>query len=120
MQIQEISTDERFSTNSLRSENVDQLKKIIEEKLSLKTTDEWIKEMEQLKIPCGPIFNIKQAVENPQVQERNMIISSFHKKIGEFKSAGNPIKLSTYKDEKTRGDIPDLDEHRVKIIKEFC
>ena len=120
LQIQEISTDERFSTNSLRSENVDQLKKIIEEKLSLKTTDEWIKEMEQLKIPCGPIFNIKQAVENPQVQERNMIISSFHKKIGEFKSAGNPIKLSTYKDEKTRGDIPDLDEHRKKIIKEFC
>ena len=120
LQIQEISTDERFSTNSLRSENVDQLKKIIEEKLSLKTTDEWIKEMEKLKIPCGPIFNIKQAVENPQVQERNMIISSFHKKIGEFKSAGNPIKLSTYKDEKTRGDIPDLDEHREKIIKEFC
>ena len=120
LQIQEISTDERFSTNSLRSENVDQLKKIIEEKLSLKTTDVWIKEMEQLKIPCGPIFNIKQAVENPQVQERNMIISSFHKKIGEFKSAGNPIKMSTYKDEKKRGDIPDLDEHREKIIKEFC
>ena len=120
LQIQEISTDERFSTNSLRSENVDQLKKIIEEKLSLKTTDEWIKEMEQLKIPCGPIFNIKQAVENPQIKERNMIISSFHKKIGEFKSAGNPIKMSTFKDEKTRGDIPDLDEHREKIIKEFC
>ena len=120
LQIPEISTDDRFSTNSLRSENADQLKKIIEEKLSLKKTDEWVKEMEQLKIPCGPIFNIKQAVENPQVQERNMIISSFHKKIGEFKSAGNPIKLSTYKDEKTRGDIPDLDEHREKIIKEFC
>jgi CoA:oxalate CoA-transferase len=120
LQIQEISTDERFSSNSSRSENVDQLKNIIEEKLSLKKTDEWIKEMEQLKIPCGPIFNIKQAVENPQVQERNMIISSFHKKIGEFKSAGNPIKMSTYKDEKKRGDIPDLDEHREKIIKEFC
>ena len=120
LQIPEISTDVRFSTNSLRSENADQLKKIIEEKLSLKKTDEWVKEMEQLKIPCGPIFNIKQAVENPQVQDRNMIISSFHKKIGEFKSAGNPIKMSTYKDEKKRGDIPDLDEHREKIIKEFC
>ena len=72
-----------------------------------------------LKIPCGPIFNIKQAVENPQIKERNMIVKSFHKKIGEFKSAGNPIKMSTYKDEKTRGDIPDLDEHRDKILKEF-
>ena len=39
--------------------------------------------------------------------------------VGEFKSAGNPIKMSTYKDENVRGDIPDLDEHREKILKEF-
>ena len=119
LQIPEISDDERFNTNSLRCENMDQLKEIFEKKLSEKNTDEWIKEMEQLKIPCGPIFNIKQAVENPQIQERNMIVKSYHKVIGDFKSAGNPIKLSTYKDEKTRGDIPDLDEHREKILKEF-
>ncbi len=119
LQIPNISDDERFNTNSLRCGNMDQLKEIFEKKLSEKNTEEWIKEMEQLKIPCGPIFNIKQAVENPQIQERNMIVKSRHKVIGDFKSAGNPIKLSTYKDEKTRGDIPDLDEHREKILKEF-
>ena len=119
LKISEITNDERFNTNSLRCENMDQLKEIFEKKLSLKTTDEWVKEMEELKIPCGPIFNIKQAVENPQIKERNMIIKSYHKVIGEFKSAGSPIKMSTYKDEETRGDIPDLDEHREKIIKEF-
>ena len=119
LEIPEILSDERFNTNSLRCENMNQLKEIFENKLSTKKTEEWIKEMEQLKIPCGPIFNIKQAVENPQIQERNMIVNSFHKVIGNFKSAGNPIKLSTYKDETTRGDIPDLDEHREKILKEF-
>ena len=119
LEIPNIATDEMYKTNSLRSQNIDKLKLIIEDKLQHKNTDEWIKVMENLKIPCGPIFNIKQAVENPQIQERNMIVKSFHKKIGEFKSAGNPIKMSTYKDEKTRGDIPDLDEHRDKILKEF-
>ena len=119
LEIPNIATDEMYKTNSLRSQNIDKLKLIIEDKLQHKNTDEWIKIMEYLKIPCGPIFNIKQAVENPQIKERNMIIKSFHKKIGEFKSAGNPIKMSTYKDEKTRGDIPDLDEHRDKILKEF-
>ena len=49
-----------------------------------------------------------------------MIVKAFHKVIGDFKLAGNPIKMSSYKDEKKRGDIPDLDEHRQKIIKEFC
>ena len=119
LEIPNIATDEMYKTNSLRSQNIDKLKIIIEDKLKHKNTDEWIKVMENLKIPCGPIFNIKQAVENPQIKERNMIVKSFHKKIGEFKSAGNPIKMSTYKDEKTRGDIPDLDEHRDKILKEF-
>ena len=119
LEIPNIASDEMYKTNSLRSQNIDKLKLIIEDKLQHKNTDEWIKVMENLKIPCGPIFNIKQAVENPQIKERNMIVKSFHKKIGEFKSAGNPIKMSTYKDEKTRGDIPDLDEQRDKILKEF-
>ena len=119
LDINDVPKEKRFSSNSLRCENMDSLKEILENKLKLKNTNEWIKEMEKLKIPCGPIFNIKQAVENPQIVHRNMIVKSYHKIVGEFKSSGNPIKMSTYKDENSRGDIPDLDEHREKILKEF-
>ena len=120
LKIPETSSDKRFIDNSSRSQNMDELKKILEIKLSEKNTSDWVKEMEKDKIPCGPIFNIKQAVENPQIKERNMIVKSFHKVVGEFRTAGNPIKMSSYNDDSTRGDIPDLDEHRNKIIKEFC
>ena len=120
LKIPEISKDTKFITNSKRSENMDELKIILENKLKQKKTSEWVKGMEELKIPCGPIFNIKEAVENPQIKERNMIVKSFHKVVGEFRTAGNPIKMSSYNDDSTRGDIPDLDEHRDKIIKEFC
>ena len=115
----EMSKDSKFSDNSSRAKNMDELKSILEKKLVFRSTSEWVKDMEKEKIPCGPIFNIKEAVENPQVDARNMIVKAFHKEIGEFKLAGNPIKMSSYKDEKTRGDIPDLDEHREKILKEF-
>jgi CoA:oxalate CoA-transferase len=115
----EMTKDLKFSDNSSRAKNMDELKEILENKLLLKNTNEWVKVMEKEKIPCGPIFNIKEAVENPQVESRNMIVKAYHKVIGDFKLAGNPIKMSSYKDEKTRGDIPDLDEHREKIIKEF-
>ena len=96
------------------------LKLIMEEKLKSLNTKDWIQKMEKQKIPCGPIFNIKEAVENPQIKSRNMIVDTFHKVVGDFKTAGNPIKMSSYKDETKRGDIPDLDEHRKKIIEEFC
>ena len=119
LNIPEISKDPKFNTNSLRSENMDDLKKILEDKLIVKSTNEWVSEMEKEKIPCGPIFNIKEAVENPQVKARNMIVKAHHKVIGDFKLAGNPINMSNYKDEITRGNIPDLDEHRKKILKEF-
>ena len=119
LEISEIINDEKFNTNSSRSKNIDELKIIIENKLSSKITTDWVSQMEKERIPCGPIYNIKEAVENPQVQSRNMIVKAYHKVIGDFKLAGNPIKMSSYKDETTRGDIPDLDEHREKILKEF-
>ncbi|MFL2896184.1 MAG: CaiB/BaiF CoA transferase family protein [Candidatus Pelagibacter sp.] len=119
LNLSEIAKDEKFKSNSLRCENMDELKKIFEEKLKSKNTSDWISIFEKLKIPCGPIFNIKEAVENPQIKERNMIVKAYHDVIGEFKLSGNPIKMSTYKDEKTRDKIPNLDEHREKILKEF-
>ena len=119
LDLKDLIMDEKYKSNSSRSENMNDLKKILEQKLINKTTNEWVKNLESLKIPCGPIFNIKEAVENPQVEARNMIVKAYHKVIGDFKLAGNPIKMSTYEDEKTRGDIPDLDEHREKIMKEF-
>ena len=119
LDMSELFNDEKFNTNSLRSKNMDELKLILEDKLSSKITTDWVRLMEEERIPCGPIYNIKEAVENPQVQSRNMIVKAYHKVIGDFKLAGNPIKMSSYKDETTRGDIPDLDEHREKILKEF-
>jgi len=119
LNIPEVSKDPKFNTNSLRSANINDLKIILEDKLLIKNTNDWVSEMEREKIPCGPIFNIKEAVENPQIEARNMIVKARHKVIGDFKLAGNPIKMSNYKDEASRGDIPDLDEHREKILKEF-
>ena len=119
LKIPEVSMDEKFNSNSARAKNINKLKIILENKLSSKSTTDWVNEMEKERIPCGPIYNIKEAVENPQVEARNMIVKAYHKVIGDFKLAGNPIKMSTYEDPKKRGEIPDLDEHREKILKEF-
>jgi len=111
--------DRRYINNKFRNQHADDLKKILEKHLIKKKTNEWLKIFTKKSIPCGPIYNIKQAVENPQIKSRNMVVSSYHKKIGKFKMAGNPIKFSNYQDSKTRGLIPDLDQHRTKLLKEF-
>ncbi len=115
----ELSKDKRFISNVARNKNVDHLKIILEKYFRKNTTSHWQKIIGKIGIPCGPIYNIKQAVENPQIKFRNMIVSAKHKKIGNFRMAGNPIKNLNYKDPKTRGEIPDLDQHRNKILKDF-
>ena len=114
-----IYENEKFKTNNNRSKNIDELKKILELKLKDKSTIDWCRIFQENKIPCGPINNIKDAVESPQIKQRNMIVSAKHNKIGTFKMAGNPIKMSPYKDPEVRGEIPDLDQHRKKILDEF-
>ncbi len=112
--------NEKFKTNALRCQNMDDLKSKMEDKLKFYTTKEWTKKLEKDKIPCGPIFNIKDAVENPQIKARNMIVDTYHEAVGNFKTAGNPIKMSSYEDSLKRGNVPNLDGDREKIIKEFC
>ena len=112
--------NEKFKTNALRCQNMDDLKSKMEDKLKFYNTKEWTKKLEKDKIPCGPIFNIKDAVENPQIKARNMIVDTYHEAVGNFKTAGNPIKMSSYEDSLKRGNVPSLDGDREKIIKEFC
>ena len=119
LQKKDLIKNAKFATNDQRCSNMSELKEIFEEILIKKKTSEWINIFSPRKIPCGPINNIKEAVENEQTKARNMIVKTYHKKIGEFKLAGNPIKMSNYNDETSRGEIPDLDEHRQKILKEF-
>ena len=111
--------DDKFRTNASRNKNIDELKKILENELKKNTTTYWCKILEENKIPCGPINNIKEVVESPQTKARNMIVSAMHNKIGQFKLPGNPIKMSSYEDPDNRGEIPNLDQHREKILKEF-
>ena len=116
---EEVKND-KFKTNALRCQNMDDLKSKMEDKLKFYNTKEWTKKLEKDKIPCGPIFNIRDAVENPQIKARNMIVDTYHEAVGNFKTAGNPIKMSSYEDSLKRGNVPDLDGDREKIIKEFC
>jgi CoA:oxalate CoA-transferase len=111
----ELIDDERFETNALRTEHYDKLRPILTEIMKTRTTYQWIKEMEKIGIPCGPINTIDKVVEQPQIQARDMIVEMEHKTAGKVKMAGTPIKLSA-----TPGKIetpaPDLGEHTSEVL----
>ena len=115
----DLATDPRFQSNGLRSKNAPALHEAIAAELGQKPTAAWIALLEKAGVPCGPINNIAQALQHPQVGPRNMLVELTDPVVGSVKVAGNPMKLSAFPDPKTRPPAPALDGDRAKILKEL-
>lgn len=70
----DLATDERFLTNSLRVEHRAALASEIQAVLVKKGLDEWLSALEEAGVPCGPINTIDRVFADPQVQARGMQI----------------------------------------------
>ncbi len=115
----ELSFDERFITNPKRVENVITLKQELEKLFITKPIHYWIQTLEKENIPIGPLNNIEQAVNSEQIIARNMIVNIEDNNLNNFSVAGNPVKMSLHEDRKSRDKVPQLDEHREKLLKEL-
>jgi CoA:oxalate CoA-transferase len=117
--IPEWTEDERFRTNERRNQNADALKDLIEAALASRTTSEWLEVLQRAGLPCGPLNDIAQLIEDPQVVFRNMVVSTDDDAGGRLQMAGNPIKLSAHDDPTTRRAAPALDGDRQQILAEL-
>jgi len=86
--------DPRFDTNANRIYNWPLLKEIITEHMTKKATAEWLDELMAVDVPCGPINNIEQVVNDPQIAAREMIVEVDNPLAGPLKMPGVPIKFS--------------------------
>ena len=68
----ELAADERFRLMSGRIVNRDALIPIIADIMQTRGMHEWIAALEEANVPCGPINNMQQVLEDPQVQHREM------------------------------------------------
>lgn len=107
--------DERFQTGFSRTQHYQELAPILNEAMKKKTSREWLEELEQAQIPCGPINTIDQVAQDPQVAAREMIIEVPHPGIGEVKLTNTPIRLSRTPG-KVQRTCPELGEHATEIL----
>lgn len=113
----DLAADPDFQTNELRTRNNAHLKAEIEKTLAGKEAGAWLAIIGDAGVPCGPINNIAQVVDDEHVKARNMIIESHDPAAGTVRMAGNPIKLSAFGDARERPAAPDLDADREAILK---
>ena len=110
----------KFKSNSSRVKNRKELNKIIGKTILKKTITEWVQGLTKINVPCGPINNIKQVFDDPQVKSRKMKINMKHKKskTGKINIIGSPMNFSVSKI-RYKKTPPTLGEDTKKFLNTF-
>lgn len=111
-----LARDPRFVTNAARVTNRDALDELLEPIIMRRTTAEWVKALEIAGVPCGPINNLKEVFEDPQVQARGMKIEMPHKTAGKVPLIRGPMRFSATPVEHKIGP-PVLGEHTDDVLR---
>jgi crotonobetainyl-CoA:carnitine CoA-transferase CaiB-like acyl-CoA transferase len=85
--------------------------------LSTRPRDAWLSELTAAGIPVAPVNSVEDAVNDPHVHARDMIVDVPHPAGGTFKAPGNPIKMSAA-DPDSFGPPPLLGQDTTAVLAE--
>ncbi len=114
----DLGADPRFATNPLRVKHRDVLVPLLAEMVKTRTRDEWIAQLEAVGVPCGPINDLADVFDNPQVQARGVAIEMNHPAAGKVKLVRSPMKLSVTPAEAALPP-PMLGQHTDEVLREL-
>ncbi|MCG6872512.1 MAG: CoA transferase [Gammaproteobacteria bacterium] len=115
----ELADDPRFSTNDQRVRNRDTLVPLLREVTAARTRAHWLDGLADIHVPCGPVNDIREVFDDPQVRHREMEISMPHPLAGtgSVDLIGNPLKFSRSEVNYRRAP-PLLGEHTEEVLAE--
>ena len=115
--IEELSKDKRFVNLDARLQNRGTLEKILEKKFMEKNRDEWVDLLRKGDVPAGPLNNIAEALSDPSVLSRKMVVPVEHQG-EEVQMVGNPLKMSEMGKEVFEG-APSLGHNTEGILSKY-
>jgi crotonobetainyl-CoA:carnitine CoA-transferase CaiB-like acyl-CoA transferase len=113
----ELADDARFASNGKRVENRAELTRLLQEVMLKRSTRDWVELLEGAGIPNGPINNLAQVYEEPQVKARGIKVELEHPVAGKLPTVASPMRFSATPVEYKLAP-PLLGQHTEEILRE--
>jgi crotonobetainyl-CoA:carnitine CoA-transferase CaiB-like acyl-CoA transferase len=113
--VPELAEDARFRTFADRFANREALLPLLRARFATRATAEWLDRLRG-RVPCAPVNDVRQALADPQVLARDMIVEVEHPEFGTLREVRSPVR--------TEGEIrqprraPRLGEHTDPILRD--
>ena len=117
----EWASDARFAKNTARVQHRDILIPAMEAVTRTRSTADWIALLEDKAVPCGPINDIGQAFDDPQVQARGLRVAlprTAGDGIASIAGVASPLRLSA-NPPVLRNAPPALGQHTNEVLREM-
>jgi len=114
----ELLEDAKFQRNQDRVKHRDELIPLLSEYFLSKNAKDWVEAIHAMKVPVGVINSVEDALAEPQIQHREMVVNIPHQLNDNFKVIASPIKLSDTPVQ-YRHAPPQLGEHTQHILSRF-
>jgi len=110
--------DPRFKNLEDRLKNAKEVEAMVTEWSKNLSTEEALKILREKKIPCDPVLEVKEVLEDPQLKSRGMIPELMHPLSAQtgLKAAGFPIRFAELPAEYP-GPAPILGQHNEEIYR---
>lgn len=92
---------------------------LVSEALRQQPTAHWLERLREARIPCGPVNNFEQALNDAQVLARDMVVEVPLKSGATVRMPGNPIKLSGADKGRAFTRPPALGENTRQVLGDF-
>jgi len=113
----EWTEDERYRTNPDRIRHRETLIGEIEEVMRQRPSAEWVRILDRYGVPCGPLLQVSDIVQHPQILARNSVATVQHPVLGAMRLLANPIRFDHYRMEYQAP--PTLGQHTARVREEF-
>ncbi|MBV7481535.1 CaiB/BaiF CoA-transferase family protein [Bordetella sp. BOR01] len=114
----ELGDDPRFATNRLRVTHREELVALLSDIMKRGRRDDWIAKLQAVGVPSGPINNLAQTFEHPQVRARELRKDLPHPLGGMAAVTASPLRFSGSPVVYRRAP-PLLGEHTQEILREL-
>jgi crotonobetainyl-CoA:carnitine CoA-transferase CaiB-like acyl-CoA transferase len=111
----EIGLDPRFASNRSRMEHRSALLEILYPLFRGAPARTWMDRLNAVGVPSGPINDLRQAFDEPQVKHRGMLAEISHPKVGALPIIANPIRFSQTPPAYSRPP-PELGAHTREVL----
>jgi formyl-CoA transferase len=90
----DLKGDPRFASAQSRAAHADEVDAIISEWTRRYTKREVMERLGEARVPAGAVFDTKELIEDPALQESGMFPPVQHPGRGEFRMPGWPVRMS--------------------------